>query len=178
MSGEKAIREYLQYLSDPASLRDEAEVTRLNAAATAANDPIERLKLLSAAQRAHDVDGSRFEQAFVANAAAWAAAERVTPEAFRALGVPAEVLAAAGLLRGRPTPTRRRRATVVTAETVMAAVPDGPFSVRDLMESSGASLQTVRKAVRTMLGAGDLIDLGLDPDWNGRGRTPTLYRRS
>ncbi len=182
MSAEQAIRDYLKFLADPKSMRDETEVLRLEAAANTADDPIEKLRLLSAAQRAGEVDGAHFEQAFVANARSWANAEGVTPDAFRTVGVPPHVLAAAGLAKERPAQAKgaakRTRSAAVSVETVTANVPDGPFSVRALMESSGASLQTVRKAVRGMLAAGELIDLGLDRDWDGRGRTPTLYQRA
>ncbi len=181
MHAEKAIRDYLLFLTDPESMRDDAEIHRLEAAAREVSDPIEKLRLLSAAQRAGEVDGSHFEQAFIASAKSWASTEGVTPEAFKALGVPGHVLSAAGLVKGRKstprTTPKRQRAASVGYDVVMGLVPDGPFRIRDLMESSGASLQTVRKAVRSMLESGELRDLGLDPNWETRGRTPTLYEK-
>lgn len=188
MSAEQAIRNYLQFLADPSSMRDEAEVARLEAAAASTDDPIEKLRLLSEAQRTREVDGAPLESEFIAQARHWADGEGVTVEAFRSLGVPNHVLAAAGLakaVKGSKVPKaasskapRQRRSPAVSADAVEGSIPDGPFSVRDLMEASGASLQTVRKAVRRMLAAGELVDLGLDPNWDGRGRTPTLYRKS
>lgn len=182
MYAEKAIRDYLLFLTDPESMRDEVEIDRLETAARQASDPIDKLKLLSAAQRARSVDGSHFEQAFIASARSWASTEGVTPEAFKALGVPAPVLSAAGLAKGRQSTPRsapkRPRAASVGYDVVMGLVPDGAFRIRDLMESSGASLQTVRKAVRSMLESGELRDLGLDPNWETRGRTPTLYQKT
>ena len=68
MHAEKAIRDYLLFLTDPESMRDDAEIHRLEAAAREVSDPIEKLRLLSAAQRAGEVDGSHFEQAFIASA--------------------------------------------------------------------------------------------------------------
>ena len=60
----------------------------------------------------------------------------------------------------------------------MEAIPHEPFRIREVMEATGASLQTVRKAVRTLLEQGAVLDLGPDQSWDGRGRTPTLYRRA
>lgn len=188
MSAEQAIRNYLRFLDDPSSMRDDAEIARLEAAAEATEDPIEKLRLLSEAQRAREVDGSPLEAEFVAHSRHWADVEGVTPEAFRSLGVPNHVLAAAGLAKASKgsrasksaslKAPKQKRAPAVSADAVVDSIPEGPFSVRDLMEASGASLQTVRKAVRRMLTVGELVDLGLDPNWDGRGRTPTLYRKS
>ncbi len=184
MSAEDAVRTYLTYLQDPSSLRDAEEVERLRAAAEAATDPIEKVKLLSAAQRADEVDGSTFEAGFVAHAKEWAEAEQVTADAFKALGVQADVLSAAGLIKRRTrsakptTPSRRTRSQGVSVERVMEAIPHEPFRIREVMEATGASLQTVRKAVRTLLEQGAVLDLGPDQSWDGRGRTPTLYRRA
>lgn len=182
MMAEDAVRTYLTYLQDPSSFRDLDEVNRLTGAAEAASDPLEKLKLLSAAQRADEVDGSAYEAGFVAHAKEWAERERVTAEAFKALGVPTDVLAAAGLVRRRAakptTPGRRTRSQGVSVAHVIEAIPSEPFRIRDVMEATGASLQTVRKAVRTLLEQGAVLDLGPDQDWDGRGRTPTLYRRA
>jgi hypothetical protein len=182
MMAEDAVRAYLTYLQDPSALRDVDEVNRLKAEAESATDPLEKLKLLSAAQRADEVDGSTYEAGFVAHAKEWAERERVTAEAFKALGVPTDVLAAAGLLRRRSakpsTPSRRTRSQGVPVERVVEAIPGEAFRIRDVMEATGASLQTVRKAVRTLLEQGQLVDLGPDQNWDGRGRTPTLYRRA
>ena len=40
MSAEQAIRDYLRFLSDPTSMRDDEEVARLEAAAGAADEDI------------------------------------------------------------------------------------------------------------------------------------------
>ena len=182
MMAEDAVRTYLTYLQDPSSLRDVDEVNRLKGEAEAASDPLEKLKLLSAAQRADEVDGSAYEAGFVAHAKEWAEREQVTVEAFKALGVPTDVLGAAGLIRRRAakptTPPRRTRTPGIPVEQVIEAIPFEAFRIRDLMEATGASLQTVRKAVRGLLEEGQLLDLGPDQNWDGRGRTPTLYRRA
>lgn len=184
MSAEEAIRTYFTFLEDPSSLRDAGEVERLRAQADDATDPLEKLRLLSAAQRADEVDGSSYEAGFIAHAKEWAEREQVTVDAFKALGVPTDVLAAAGLIRRRgraakpTTPGRRTRGQGVPVESVIEAVPAEPFRIRDLMEATGASLQTVRKAVRMLLDRGEVLDLGPDQGWDGRGRTPTLYRRA
>ncbi len=182
MSAEEAVRNYLQYLDDPDSLRDDAKIAELEAAAASAGDAIERLRALDALAKANVVDGSQVRMAFVAHAKAWADGEGIDVAAFRAMGVPADVLRDAGF--GGPAPRRSRpssdggtRSRVTQAE-IRAAVPSAPFTKKDLVATSGASIGSVTKVIDEMIASGELENRGQDPDWAGRGRVPTLYARA
>src|SRR4051794_41708487 len=107
-SPEDAIRRYLNFLEDPAKLRDEAEVQRRTLAVLEATDPIEKLKALTALERAAAVDEAALRNAFVRHARAWAEENGIGMRAFAELKVPNDVLAEAGF---DGPPARPRRAT-------------------------------------------------------------------
>lgn len=175
---ESAVRSYLQWLEDPDSVRDHAAIAEATSTAQNAQDPLERLKALSALQALEAVDGDSFRTGFVANAALWARENNVTPEAFAALGVPADVLADAGLVTARrAAASGGKRRTRVSPEAVMAAIPDRSFTIADLEAASGASTATVRKVIAEMTEAGTLRDLGPDQKHSGRGRAPLLFTK-
>lgn len=186
MSAEEVVRKYLDYLEDPAVLRDDAAIAEAEARAEAATDKIERLRALSEVERLKSPSADDLHEAFVKDAKSWADAEGITAGAFRTVGVPPGVLVAAGFdVPGHEAPraTRRpRRATRgpgVGVDEVRAAVPgSGTFTVKELRERSGASPGTVRKAMTAMLEDGTVVDRGQDPRWDGPGRVPTLYSRA
>ncbi|MDQ3528930.1 MAG: hypothetical protein M3425_03110, partial [Actinomycetota bacterium] len=64
-----------------------------------------------------------------------------------------------------------------TVDEVRAAIPKGAFTVKALQGASGASPAVVRKVVQEEVGAGRLKEQGTDPDHQGPGRAPTLYKR-
>jgi len=176
---EAAVRSYLQWLDDPSSVRDHAAIAEATAASQNAQDPIERLKALSALQVLEAVDGATFRAGFVANAAEWANENAVTAEAFATLGVPADVLAEAGLVKATKVHTSSgKRRTRVSPDTVRNAIPSVAFTIADLEATSGASTATVRKVIAEMTEAGTLRELGADPKHTGRGRAPLLFTRN
>jgi hypothetical protein len=182
-STEATIRRYLNYLQDPSSLRDEAQISKLRRDLETTKDPIAKLRAMSALQRANEVDGTEAREAFVKVAKQWAEGEGIGVESFRELGVPNADLAAAGFtVRGRrpARATRRRRAKRVPVGEIKAAVGSLPkrFTVKDLEAASGGTNATVRKSLAELVSEGAVDQLGSDPDWSGRGRSPMLYERA
>jgi hypothetical protein len=180
---EQAIRDYLTVLNDPAALHT-SDVGELQAQISGTDDPIERLRLRGKIEQLKNPDSSKYEDAFVKHAKAWATEHGVTADAFRAEGVPPAVLRKAGFtVRGdgrkrtrgrRSTGTRRTR---VNAEQVRKAIPRGKFTVKDVQEASGASPAVVRRIVQEEIQAGNVADAGPAPDHQGPGRAPTIYQR-
>lgn len=181
---EDSVRRFLLALSDPGSLRDEREIERLRGELSTTVDPLERLALFSAIDRAENVDVQAIRAEFLRQAKTFAAVHDITANAFAAMGVSREDLLAAGLLAqahgAAPAASKpaRRRARRPGLADVIALVPEGPFTCRQLEELSGASAPTAKRAVSEMLSAGSLVDLGFDPDHRAPGRAPRRYSRA
>lgn len=180
---DEAIRRYLNFLSDPTTLRDADEITKLQSKVDAATDPVDRLKALGAVERAKEVDGGAAREDFIAVARDWADEHGVTADHFRAMGVPAADLAAAGFRvsggrRGRATAAKRSRRVPVDDIKAKLGTVRSTFSVRDLEAASGGTNATVRKALAELVEEGKARKIGPDPDWSGRGRSPILYERT
>lgn len=188
---ESAVRRYLAWLDDPASVVDLDAVARADAAFTNASDPIDRLHAAAARERARAADASAITSAFVRAARAYAELEGIPVEAFRAVGVPDDVLAEAGFAvatsRGRRGPaaggTRPRRtsgtrAPQIPVAQIKAVAEQMPkqFTLAQLAEAAGGgSPVTVRKAVDELIGEGRAAKLGPDANHSGPGRAPTIY---
>lgn len=186
---EAIVRKYLAYLDDPSVLRDDEAIADVRRRAEETSDVVERLKLLSEAERLQDPSADDLHEAFVKEVKGWAKAEGVTAGALMKVGVPPGVLRDAGFtIGGQGRASKRsgrrsggggRRGPGVSVEAVRAAVPaSGTFTVKDLREASGASPGTVRKAMAEMLEDGTIVDRGEDPTWEGPGRVPTLYEKT
>ncbi|MGI8939265.1 MAG: hypothetical protein ACR2JF_13840 [Iamia sp.] len=183
---EAAVRRYLLWLEDPASLVDEEAVARAEAAVAAAGDPLARLHALADLEHAREADADAVTEDFVSQAKAYSDAESIPVAAFRSAGVPDDVLRKAGFdvgRKGRRSSSRsggggRSRAPQVSIEELKAATLRLPkqFTLADVAtEAGGGSPQTVRKAVDEMISAGKARNLGPKQDHHGRGRAPTLY---
>jgi hypothetical protein len=194
----EAVRRYLQFLEDPASLRDEAAISELRRRAADARDPLDRLRAISALQDAERVDGAVFEAAFIVHAKAFAQAEGIHVEAFRELGVPADVLRESGLVdgprrlrpSGRSTPgddegagrttTPRRsggqRAPRLPLDEVAAKLPESEFRLTDLAAAIGRETATTRNYLNRLLLDGAVVEVGEDA--SGRGKPAKIYRRA
>ena len=180
---EQAIRNYLTVLNDPAALHTN-DVGALEAQINSTDDPVERLRLRGKIEQLKQPDTSKYEDAFVKHAKAWATEHGVTADAFRAEGVPPAVLRKAGFaVRGdgrkrtrgrRSTATRRTR---VNVQQVRKAIPRGKFTVKDVQEASGASPAVVRRVIQEEIQAGNVTDAGPASDHHGPGRAPTIYQR-
>lgn len=184
-----AIRLYLMFLEDPTSLRDEAEIKKREAAVEGTKDPVDKLLAIAHLERAQNVDGSEFRDAFIRDAKPWADENGVTVSAFVKMGVPIEDLRSArfdvgrrksGTARGAAaasSPTGRTRVSVETVQESALGMTEA-FTLAALRDRTGASLGTIRKVVGELVESGQLGDLGPDPDHDGRGRAPTLYRKT
>ncbi len=188
VSPDTAVRRYLEWLDDPSSLVDADAVARAEAAVAAAGDPMARLHALADLEHAREADSDAATEDFVAHAKAYAEAESIPVAAFRASGVPDELLRRAGFevgRRGRRASggSRRRggggsRAPMVSIEELKAATLRLPkqFTLSDVAnEAGGGSPQTVRKAVDEMVAERKARNLGPKQDHHGRGRAPHLY---
>ncbi|MGI9018879.1 MAG: hypothetical protein ACR2HR_17545 [Euzebya sp.] len=183
-TAEEIVRTYLTALRDPDSLKDEQAITDMSQRLESATDVITRLELQEELSKLLAPSLESIEDEFVVHAKPWADASSIGAQAFAAEGVSTAVLRRAGFPigrtdgRSRKSSSRRSSGTRVTTQSVVAAMPSTSFTVKQLKDISGASPAVVRKAVRQEQDAGRLNDLGTDPDHNGPGRAPTLYRKA
>lgn len=179
-SAEDAVRKYLVFLDDPASLVDADRVESLEKDLASESDPVERLKILSALERASSADGAALRSNFVKHAAGFARSENIPPTAFLSMGVPRQTLLDAGLLPGGRSPgqvpgrSRNRRVGQREVVSVARGLTEG-FTARDLMEACGANRMTVSKALDALVTEGALVELPATGDRTA-GRSPRRYR--
>lgn len=185
MAVEDAVRNYLLALKDPAALKDDDAVEAVRQQLQQTDDILERVKLQQQLQNLENPPLEQYEDTFVEHAKAWAEANGIGPRAFLAEGVPPAVLRRAGFsVSGRARDGRRRGGrprtstrTRTSSDEVRKAIPRGTFTVKDLQEKSGGSVQVVRNVIREEVEGGRVQDLGPDPDHIGPGRAPTLYKK-
>ena len=183
---EGAVRRYLLFLQDPASLRDDDAIAKAQAAADEATDPIDRLKAYAALDRAKAVDGSVLRLAFLAHAKEWADAEGIPAAAFREMGVPSADLVAAGLSPGGRLPRADRdpnrpirgRAPRLSLDEVAAKLPSVEFRLTDLAAAIGREPATSRNYLNQLVANGVVAVVGDDPNHHGKGKPPKLYVRA
>jgi hypothetical protein len=175
---ENAVRQYLDFLGDPATLVDHDRVAALQDALNgpdAPTDPIERLRVDSELDRARTVDSELVTAGFISAAKAFADAEGITADAFRRQGVPSDVLVRAGFGgTAKATGTRSQRVNAATVSTHVLG-RSGTWTYNDIESGTGASIGTVRKVVDDLVSAKRVKSLGADPDHASRGRAPNLF---
>ena len=183
---ESAVRLYLTFLSDPSKLVDAAEVKKLQKAVDAAKDPVDKLRAIAAVERANSSDPTVYRDGFIANAKQWADAEGVPAAAFRSMGVPADVLAAAGLDAGQKRrrgksktqvsgATRTRRPSVRADQLEKSILGmSGEFTTKDVVEQVGGSQLTVRAAIDRLEALGKIVAAGERA--GGRGRAAKTWK--
>jgi hypothetical protein len=177
---ELAVRNYLTFLSDPSKLVDAAKVRGLRKKVDSAKDPVDKLRAIAAVERASKADPDVFRSEFVANAKAWADEEGVPASAFRSMGVPADVLVAAGLETGprrrrgkgkaqAPGGVRTRRPSVRADQLEQGILSlSGEFSTKDVVEQVGGSQLTVRTAIDRLEAQGKVVTTGERAGSRGR----------
>lgn len=178
---EDAVRGYLAAVKDPAALRDDSAIEQLRAQLDATDDVVERLRLRAALEQAEAVDVDAYAEAFIQHAKRWADESGVSGRAFLAEGVPRHVLRRAKLLDGGRAQRGSSKRKRVTGDDVRAAYPASKrtrFTLRELLDASGASIGTVRNVVADDVAEGVLVQLGPATDHAGPGRAPTLYKRA
>jgi hypothetical protein len=186
ITADDAVRRYLQYLTNPNLLRDEARIAQLREAADTTNDLLERARLLGQAHKAGHVDEAALRAGFVAHAKAWAGANDVPAAVFLEMGVDSATLAEAGFdvkVRQKSARQTGRKTTAprpvpVRVERVKAHMLSrtAPFTLSEVSKEVGGSAMTVRRAASELVAEGKLKDLGPLPGHQGRGRAPTQYQ--
>jgi hypothetical protein len=183
-NSEEAVRNYLAYLADPTSIVDQPKIDALNAAVNAEKDALAKLKLISDRDRAQNVDASAVRLDFIIHAGDWAKVNNVTSSAFQQMGVPNDVLTAAGLLgkkgRGKakaPAGPRGTRAPGVRSEGIRAAISakSGIFTISEVARDTGATVATVTKVVNGMVEEKVIKNLGQAAKTGARGRAPVQF---
>jgi hypothetical protein len=180
---ESAVRDYLTFLTDPDSLVAPELIERLEADVAKAKDPVDKLLAIASLDRAKTADPAVYERAFVQHAKAWAAKENVPTAAFAQLGVPDDVLRAAGMLAGRgrgrgrsrsaaevrSTDGRARR-VAIKSDVLESGILglDEPFSVKDVSQRVGGSTVTVKAAIDRLEAQGRIIPAGERSGSRGR----------
>lgn len=185
-AAENAVRNYLTVLKDPESLRDDERVAEIENQLATTADAIERVMLQQQLRDAQRPTTEHYDEAFVTHAKAWADAHGISVAAFLAEGVPPAVLRRAGFSvsgasAGRRGDRRTRKSATgharVSAEQVRAALPAGAFTAKDVQDATGASPAVVRRVIQEEVERGNVVDAGTDPDHQGPGRSPKIYKR-
>ncbi len=176
---EEKVRRYLQWLADPKSLVDYAEVDRLQGEFDQSTDVMERLRLAEALERAENPSIDAARAGFVECAKKLSKDNGLSTAAFLRIGVPEADLKQAGFQIDNNHKKRldggKKRLTV---NEVASLVPDGNFTAKMLQMRSGASPMTVRRAIEQLLDQNMLVSTGTDPEHNSRGRAPLQYTQS
>lgn len=184
---EDSIREYLSSLGKaPKPIVDKEAVKSLKAEIRGTTDPIAKLKLMALLDEAEQGDLPDFSGAkavFIAEAKAWAEAERIKPEFIAALGVPNDVMKEAGFEFTPPAPPRKSassRAPRLDEDDVLAALQGlgtaVEFKLSDAADAIDRNAATARNYVNRLIEAGKIKEVGDDPNHGGRGRAPKLYK--
>ena len=171
-----AVNAYLEYVADNTTIIDTDAIAEAEAALEAATTQLEKLRAKGALNRAKVTDPTAVTEAFIDHAANFAAAESLTSADFRELGVPANILAEAGVPKGSGG-SRKPRVTIEAVTEAMVEL-NGNWSLRDLETASGASGGLARRAVDAAIEEGLVEDVGPDPEHVGRGRAAVLYTNS
>jgi hypothetical protein len=173
------------YLTDPDSLRDPAAIEKAQAEVNEAVDPIDRVKALTALERAQVIDGEVYRRGFLQNIREWVEATGVSVSSLRMYGVPDEDLVEARLV-SRPVaragkvkaPVRNgTRSPRLDPMDVAAKMRKGTkYRLSDIAELIDREPATTRNYVNKLLAEGVVDDLGGDPAHDGKGMAPRLYR--
>lgn len=177
------MRRYLVCLTDPTSLLDPEAIADAEKQVATATDPIEKVRAHAALQRARSGDevAARFE--FINNARTWALKEQIPFDAFRQLGVPSDVLEAAGLVEakvrkksGSNGKIRQRAQKVAISDISAWMLRQGkPFTTGEIAMSIGGSPATIKKAIDELTALRKIRNIGVDTNHQARGRAPFLY---
>ncbi len=189
---EFAIRRYLEFVANPDSARDDAAIEQLESQLAATSGILGRLRLLSDIERAKQVDGAPLLDEFVKHARMWAASNRITVNAFKAMGVSPVVLAQAGFDLGHGSIHDRSSKPAAGSTRKPRLAPQGPsvsssvvkdwmlgqqasFTIAQAMTGAGASMMTVKKAANELVAAQRLNSLGQLAVPGVRGRAPEHF---
>lgn len=204
---DEAVRAYMEALQDPNTAVDWDEVEELAAQIAEATDPVRRVLLRAEWRRASDPATYMpdLEADYIAFAAQWAQANRVTGDDFFYEGVPLQVLREAGLgiseearayadgdddMDLADDEASAAPAAVAASESdedgplfeegsamesVYNAIGTEPFTINDLVDRADASRSTVRAVLDKLEEAGKLEELA-PLDTGTAGRAPKRYQ--
>ena len=203
---DEAVRAYMEALQDPNTAVDWDEVEELAAQIAEATDPVRRVLLRAEWRRASDPATYMpdLEADYIAFAAQWAQANRVTGDDFYYEGVPLQVLREAGLgiseearayadgdddmdVSDDAAPAGPAPAAAESdgdepmfeegsaMESVYSAIGNEPFTINDLVDRADASRSTVRAVLDKLEEAGKLEELP-PLDTGTAGRAPKRYQ--
>ena len=171
-SGEKAVRDYLAYLTDPSEFVDKRLLNELQKKFNKEQDPLEKMALYEQIVSAKIPDGTKVEKAFIEKALAWSNATGVTVNALvEVFNVPRNILREAGFH------VRSEYKSRVNGKAVRACIQkvDGPFTVSDIAETVGASDAGVRNVIKAMIEEGSVQVLPKRTE-RGKGKAPVRYQ--
>lgn len=161
---EQAVNNYLTFLHNPDNLVDQSHIDELQDQLQQASSPSERLKIQSEIQRFNNPDEDELLQQFKVHALEWAKEYEISASAFIQEGVSPNVLAQAGF------DVDDSRSSSVEEVVGWMHQQSGPFTVQQAMDATGASRNTVRKAVNIT----NITPIG-EHKGEGPGRSATLY---
>lgn len=169
--GEKAVRDYLAFLTDPSEHIDKRLINQLQKKFDKEQDPVAKMALWQQISSAKIPDGSKVEAAFIKNAKGWSDSTGITVETLiEVFNVPQSVLRDAGFnVRAQYKPR-------VKGDQVRACISNqsGPFTIPDIVEEISASDAGVRNIIRKLLAEGVIEAL---PKENvKRGKAPVRYQ--
>lgn len=145
-------------------------------------DPLQKLAAIRAERERVDalVAAADPVEGFKLHAKAWAKANGYTREDFRAIGVPNAVLVVVfGETKAKEQdskPKGTEQPGKVIAKRIAAAPKGEVFTIAGLKVETGATDQTIAKALAGAMTAGQLSKAE-DASYTGRGRKPNIYTK-
>jgi len=182
---EDTVRRFMLFIEDPSQLIDQAAVDKYTKAVADATDPIDKLKAMADLDKAKNIDEGPLRDGFVKVAKAYADAEGLPTTVFQHMKVSDDVLKDAGFEITTPTKTlrtrngtERQRAKSVPLDDIKAWIgkTTSTFILNDVISGIGGSPATVRLAITEMTADGKVENLGVLPNYTGRGRAPLHYQ--
>lgn len=169
---EEAVRNYLAFLNDPESLRDNDAIHKLEGQLQSTDDQIEQLRLHEQISVLRDLPEASFIGPFIEHAKKWAEKEGLSAASFLDMGVERRVLRDAGFeMKGSAT-----RRTIEDVRSWIEEKSLTEFTKPVLMNGTQASPATINRAVQAMLEDGSIIVSDRDdPNHTGRGAKAKLY---
>ena len=168
---DQAVGNYLAFISDPESLRDEPQIIKLQEQLDLAEDPLDKLAIRDKLEQLRNLSEDDFLPGFIEFAKEYADNNDISASAFASMGVEQRVLRLAGF---------STNSTYVTVGTVIKKIRESSltsFTQQGAVELSKAAHGTVRKAITNGLDDGSIILTDEeDLTHSGRGSKPQVYR--
>lgn len=166
---DQAVSDYLTYIKDPDTLRDDEEIENLQTQLEDTTDVLDALVLRSRLEHLENLPEESFREPFIEHAASYAEEHGISAKGFESMGVDRSVLREAGLVT----------ATYVTVPDVTARLLASgllEFTQPQVIGLTGAAPGTVRKALTSMVDSGQLLKTEESSPSAGRGSKAKLYR--